>query len=193
MLKAASMPPPGTSLSPVISKYSISQSRLPPRPESGPSKTPLTSLVTNHHQLTYIITSSGGRNVKIESHKINYKENAKPRIEDKVSASIPKSSVKIPSQKLVWKAESKIGSLDNANHKPAGGDVKILHKPLQIKEVQSKIGSLGNAAHVPGGGNVRISEYTVNTSRSSKTDSRQSVNSGASAYNSRRSSTSGKR
>lgn len=31
----------------------------------------------------------------------------------------------ILSQKLEWKAESKIGSLSNVNHKPAGGDVKV--------------------------------------------------------------------
>ncbi|CAF5162435.1 unnamed protein product, partial [Rotaria sp. Silwood1] len=30
----------------------------------------------------------------------------------------------IPSQKLHWNAKSKIGSLENAHHKPGGGTVK---------------------------------------------------------------------
>jgi microtubule-associated protein tau len=32
---------------------------------------------------------------------------------------------KIVTQKLEWKAQSKVGSLENANHKPPGGDVKV--------------------------------------------------------------------
>ena len=32
---------------------------------------------------------------------------------------------KIKSEKLEWKASSKVGSTDNMKHKPAGGNVKV--------------------------------------------------------------------
>ncbi|CAF4952279.1 unnamed protein product, partial [Rotaria sp. Silwood1] len=40
----------------------------------------------------------------------------------------------IPNQKLHWNAKSKIGSLENAHHKPGGGTVKIESKKLDFKE-----------------------------------------------------------
>lgn len=33
--------------------------------------------------------------------------------------------MQIENNKLEWNAEAKIGSLDNAQHKPAGGDKKV--------------------------------------------------------------------
>lgn len=133
----------------------------------------------------------GGGNLRIESHRLNYKESAKPRIEAKATVEIPKSDKKasrkiihllrlpihhqIPTQKLQWNAKSKIGSLENAAHKPTGGDVKVnsiyTHLPtvanlphrVQIFNeapkfnVSSKIGSLDNANHVPGGGSLKVS------------------------------------
>lgn len=33
--------------------------------------------------------------------------------------------LQIESKRLSWNAESKIGSLEKANHKPAGGEVKV--------------------------------------------------------------------
>ncbi len=35
--------------------------------------------------------------------------------------------VQIENRKLDWKVESRIGSLDNAQHKPGGGDKKVFH------------------------------------------------------------------
>ncbi|CAF4371086.1 unnamed protein product, partial [Rotaria socialis] len=40
----------------------------------------------------------------------------------------------IATQKLQWTAKSKIGSLENAHHKPGGGAVKIESKKLDFKE-----------------------------------------------------------
>uniref|UniRef100_A0A915EC31 Microtubule-associated protein n=1 Tax=Ditylenchus dipsaci TaxID=166011 RepID=A0A915EC31_9BILA len=128
----------------------------------------------------------GGGNVRIEHHKINYKENAKPRIEDKATVSAPKSDKKIPTQKLEWKAQSKIGSLQNAEHKPSGGNVKIFSRRIQLDSVQSKVGSLENAAHVPGGGNVKVSDYAVSQARTPR--SHDNASRTASSNNSRRSS-----
>lgn len=52
---------------------------------------------------------------------------------------------------------SKIGSLDNKNHIPGGGAVKIYDQsPNFKKSAHSKVGSLDNAKHSPGGGNVKI-------------------------------------
>ena len=36
----------------------------------------------------------------------------------------------IENKKLEWKAESKIGSLDNAAHKPGGGEKKVINDKL---------------------------------------------------------------
>jgi len=33
--------------------------------------------------------------------------------------------LQIENKKLEWKAESKVGSLDNARHKPGGGEKKV--------------------------------------------------------------------
>uniref|UniRef100_A0A8W7PMA9 Microtubule-associated protein n=1 Tax=Anopheles coluzzii TaxID=1518534 RepID=A0A8W7PMA9_ANOCL len=86
-----------------------------------------------------------------------------------------------PNLKVV---KSKIGSLENASHKPGGGNVKIETKKIDIKaaprieakndayipkggdkkiistklqwNAKPKIGSLDNASHKPGGGDKRI-------------------------------------
>lgn len=48
-----------------------------------------------------------------------------------------------------------MGSLDNKDHKPGGGDKKIETQKLSIK-AQSKIGSKDNMKHKPGGGDVQV-------------------------------------
>ncbi|KPM05522.1 microtubule-associated protein tau-like protein, partial [Sarcoptes scabiei] len=62
---------------------------------------------------------------------------------------------KIESQKLNWETKSRVGSLDNATHKPQGGKVKVTTQKLEWN-VKSKVGSFDNVKHVPGGGNVKI-------------------------------------
>lgn len=68
-----------------------------------------------------------------------------------------KNNKQILSTKLQWNAKPKIGSLDNAHHKPGGGDKKIEEVKLDFKEkAKPKIGSLENAQHVPKGGDVKV-------------------------------------
>ncbi|KAJ1366920.1 hypothetical protein KIN20_027718 [Parelaphostrongylus tenuis] len=64
------------------------------------------------------------------------------------------------SQKLNWTARSKIGSLDNVKHKPAGGNVQIFDQKLEW-HATSKIGSRDNINHKPGGGNVQIFDERI--------------------------------
>jgi microtubule-associated protein tau len=64
---------------------------------------------------------------------------------------------KIESQKLEWKADSKVGSKDYLTHKPGGGQVKITNQKIEIK-AKSKIGSLDNVKHKPGGGDKKVYE-----------------------------------
>uniref|UniRef100_A0A914YUD1 Microtubule-associated protein n=1 Tax=Panagrolaimus superbus TaxID=310955 RepID=A0A914YUD1_9BILA len=89
----------------------------------------------------------------------------------------------ILTQKLEWKASPKVGSLANASHKPAGGDVKIFNQKVKVDAAQSKVGSLENANHKPAGGNVNIKEYKVAGNSSSNSVTSHSTG------NSRRSST----
>lgn len=67
------------------------------------------------------------------------------------------SQVKIFSQKLDIKAQSKIGSLERAaNYTPHGGNVKIESHKVKW-DAKAKIGSLEKAAtYVPHGGNVKV-------------------------------------
>ena len=51
--------------------------------------------------------------------------------------------------------------MDNYFHQPGGGDVKILHKPLNVKSVKAKVGSLENSKHVAQGGKRKIPQHEV--------------------------------
>lgn len=69
----------------------------------------------------------------------------------------------IISTKLQWNAKPKIGSLDNAHHKPGGGDKKIEEVKLDFKDkAKPKIGSLENAQYVAKGGDVKVSLKPMN-------------------------------
>ncbi|KAK3106156.1 hypothetical protein FSP39_013841 [Pinctada imbricata] len=69
----------------------------------------------------------------------------------------PESSVSTARSKKI-EAKSKIGSLDNMNHVPGGGDVQIQHYPPEFK-AEAKIGSLEKILHEPGGGDVSIIDF----------------------------------
>ena len=67
------------------------------------------------------------------------------------------SLLQIQQVKLNWNAKSKIGSLENATHKPGGGDKKIESLKLDFKDkAKPKVGSKDNLKHVPGGGQVKV-------------------------------------
>lgn len=65
--------------------------------------------------------------------------------------------LQIQQVKLAWNAKSKVGSLENATHKPGGGDKKIESVKLDFKEkAKPKIGSKDNVKYQPGGGAVKV-------------------------------------
>lgn len=64
-------------------------------------------------------------------------------------------------QKLQWNAKSKVGSLENAAHKPKGGDKKIETIKLDFKDkAKPKVGSKDNIKHQAGGGDIKVSLFT---------------------------------
>ena len=66
----------------------------------------------------------GGGNVQIESRKLDFSY-ASPKVGSKTDYQPARSDVKIVSEKLTWQAKSKVGSMDNAAHKPTGGNVQV--------------------------------------------------------------------
>lgn len=51
--------------------------------------------------------------------------------------------------------KSKVGSLDNINHTPGGGQKKIFNAKIDFKsKASSKVGSTEKLNHTPGGGRV---------------------------------------
>ncbi|KFB36882.1 putative microtubule binding protein [Anopheles sinensis] len=110
----------------------------------------------------------GGGNVKIETKKIEVK--AAPRIEAKNETYVPKGGdKKIVSTKLQWNAKPKIGSLENAAHKPGGGDKRIESIKTDFKErAKPKIGSKDNITYKPGGGDVKIVTQKLDIKAESK-------------------------
>lgn len=102
------------------------------------------------------INSLSSTNESIESKKSSVKPKKVVRVA--VRHKPRESKVKIFSQKVEIKnVSSKIGSLENYNHKPQGGDVVIETRELNWN-AQSKINSLEKAAnYVPNGGNVKVS------------------------------------
>lgn len=57
-----------------------------------------------------------------------------------------------PNIKMV---KSKIGSLENATHKPGGGKVRIENRKLDFNKAAPKIAAK-NEAYVPGGGDKKV-------------------------------------
>lgn len=58
--------------------------------------------------------------------------------------------MQILSTKLQWNAKSKIGSLDNASHKPGGGDKKILTIKTDFRDnAKPKVGSKVDSSEAP--------------------------------------------
>lgn len=102
---------------------------------------------------------SNGKSDDGNKKKVRYAVKHKPR----------ESKVKIFSQKVEIKnVSSKIGSLENHNYKPTGGDVVIETRTLNWN-AQSKINSLEKAAnYVPNGGNVKIENHKLNWRANSK-------------------------
>ncbi|KAL1022272.1 hypothetical protein UPYG_G00024500 [Umbra pygmaea] len=60
--------------------------------------------------------------------------------------------------------KSKIGSTDNINYQPKGGQVFIPSVKLDFSHVQSKCGSLDKVQYAPAGGNVQITTKKIDLS-----------------------------
>lgn len=70
--------------------------------------------------------------------------------------------LQITQKKLQWNAKSKIGSLENATHKPGGGDKKIESVKLDFKDkAKPKVASTVNIAHKPGGGDIKVKKESI--------------------------------
>ena len=46
--------------------------------------------------------------------------------------------------------------MDNATHKPGGGDKKIIEIKTDFSKAKPKVGSKDNVGHNPGGGDVKV-------------------------------------
>ncbi|XP_053698709.1 microtubule-associated protein tau [Sabethes cyaneus] len=147
---------PETPTEPLIKKVPMNKIQVgaTPSPNLKVVKSKIGSLENATHK-------PGGGNIKIETKKIEIK--AAPRIEAKNEAYVPKGGdKKILSTKLQWNARSKIGSLENANHKPGGGDKKIETLKTDFKDrAKSKVGSKDNLGYQPGGGDVKPGSAAV--------------------------------
>jgi hypothetical protein len=86
----------------------------------------------------------------------------------------PVGLVKGPDIKNV---SSKIGSLQNVKHKPAGGEKKAITQKLDwnSKVASSKIGSLQNANHKAGGGELKVQSQKLHWKVQSKIGSLDNV------------------
>uniref|UniRef100_A0A1Y9H1Z4 Microtubule-associated protein n=1 Tax=Anopheles dirus TaxID=7168 RepID=A0A1Y9H1Z4_9DIPT len=131
------------------------------------------------------ITSDQSRSRSTSKQRANAKTPETPS-EQPLIKKVPMNKIQVggtpsPNLKVV---KSKIGSLENASHKPGGGNVKIETKKIDIKaaprieakndaympkggdkkiistklqwNAKPKIGSMDNASHKPGGGDKRI-------------------------------------
>lgn len=69
-----------------------------------------------------------------------------------------------PNLKVV---KSKIGSLENATHKPGGGNIKIENRKIDFSTTSSRV-TAKNDAYLPGGGDKKIQQQKLNWSAKSK-------------------------
>ena len=96
-----------------------------------------------------------GETFQIEQRKLSWNVTPKVGSLDKANHRPGGGQVKIENRKLDWKVDSKVGSTKNLKHKPGGGNVQITDQKIELK-AESKIGSLKNVKHRPGGGDKKI-------------------------------------
>ncbi|CAI2731857.1 unnamed protein product [Schistosoma spindalis] len=71
---------------------------------------------------------------------------------------------------------SKIGSFQNAKHKPGGGNVQIFNEKVIVNTVAGKCNSLANVKHKPGGGNLQIIDQKLDFSSNTQSKVRSFQN-----------------
>ncbi|EGT47885.1 CBN-PTL-1 protein [Caenorhabditis brenneri] len=137
--------------------------------------------------------------------KVNAKfVNVKSKIGSVTNHKAGGGNVEIFSEKKTYKAQSKVGSMQNASHVAGGGNVQIESRKLDFShaspkvgsktnyqpaksdvkivsqkltwQAQSKVGSMENAAHKPTGGNVQILTQKLDWKAQSKVGSKDNMN-----------------
>ncbi|CAF0712416.1 unnamed protein product [Brachionus calyciflorus] len=82
----------------------------------------------------------GGGNVSFLDEKLRWKKMA--RIDHIAKGYAPGGgNRKILNEKLNWKTSAKIGSLENANHVPGGGNIAIIDQPFNKNGIRPRIDS----------------------------------------------------
>uniref|UniRef100_H2YK32 Microtubule-associated protein n=1 Tax=Ciona savignyi TaxID=51511 RepID=H2YK32_CIOSA len=96
----------------------------------------------------------------VNKDKTKTQSNCRPEVRVKSASSTPRSgptSAGSHTPRMTTRsAQSKVGSMNNLNHTPGGGKVKIESKKTDYSTVSSKCGSRANLNHTPGGGKVKI-------------------------------------
>ncbi|KRZ56529.1 Microtubule-associated protein 4 [Trichinella nativa] len=114
---------------------------------------------TVHKTDSKYMTNGALKSNSLEKKPIAKNDSAKAKI---AAASNTTGAKQIESRKLEWNVKAKVGSLENAQHKPTTtGRVQIFNQKLNFKNAKSKIGSMDNIKHKPAGGNVKIFEQKV--------------------------------
>nr|pir hypothetical protein F42G9.9 - Caenorhabditis elegans [Caenorhabditis elegans] len=137
--------------------------------------------------------------------KVNAKfVNVKSKVGSVTNHKAGGGNVEIFSEKRLYNAQSKVGSLKNATHVAGGGNVQIENRKLDFSaaspkvgsktnyqpaksdvkivsekltwQAKSKVGSMDNAAHKPAGGNVQILSQKLNWKAESKVGSKDNMN-----------------
>ncbi|XP_066906866.1 microtubule-associated protein tau isoform X2 [Halyomorpha halys] len=178
----------------------------PPRPESSkkestPSKEQEPAVVNGNHESPKKSKTAPPKKLGTAQSPLKSPNKPLPKTPETPGSAdkkIPMNKVQVgaaPSPNLK-SVKSKIGSLENAKHKPGGGNIKIEHRKLNFnvapkieakndtytpgggdKKIQQvklqwnakpKVGSLDNAAHKPGGGDKKIESVKLDFKEKAK-------------------------
>ncbi|CAH1405954.1 unnamed protein product [Nezara viridula] len=179
----------------------------PPRPESSkkentPNKVQESAVVNGNHESPKKSKTAPPKKLGTAQSPLKSPNKPLPKTPETPGSAdkkkVPMNKVQVgaaPSPNLK-SVKSKIGSLENAKHKPGGGHVKIEHRKLNFnvapkieakndtytpgggdKKIQQvklqwnakpKVGSLDNAAHKPGGGDKKIESVKLDFKEKAK-------------------------
>ncbi|CAG8628150.1 12069_t:CDS:2 [Funneliformis mosseae] len=137
-----------TTISTLLTAPSSKQANIPAQ-EQKKKKLPSTAPAT--------ITAPSSKQANIPA-----QEQRKKKLPSTAPATIttPKKKspkITVPTKKPDFAhVKPRIGSLDNATHKPKGGDKKIYSERPNFSNVTSRVGSLENVNHTPKGGDLKI-------------------------------------
>lgn len=70
--------------------------------------------------------------------------------------------IEVKTEKLEWRASSKVGSLDNVKHKPGGGQVQIFDEKYNVAGSSARSSRSGSQVRSPDGNTTPTRTTTVN-------------------------------